>query len=755
MLRAWIEQLIDRYNKNIQSATNPTNIQRIAKKVRTSSSATGPTLNHENIAPLPINSIIFNPYYHPAFYSSYIPFSYGPTTHLIPITHVSYPQQEYHHRLFIPVHAQLPYEYTQVPIMSPTLINDHPKIKIPTNVPPHYVPSNNQGEIQDHDHAQDHDGFEQQHVTGLRPGDHAQIDQENYDEYGKPIPAIRDGKLIDNINTLPSSMSTAPHQIYESQEAEFLPSTNDITMSTTFVPMTVSDNPSTPEAFGGPVSQTPLDNEYRSSDKLSSTIKLVSLQPVTKEPYLMSTTVDLETTTGVETASAYENNQEDESSTIQGVDQLNEARESSDTTADISDTLILNVEKTPKTNNATQTPEATTILSSSLYSTTSSVPTPLQCTNNNCSTTKSTYIMTRSVETTNHQVSHKSPTRMEPIYSSTQPASINDEQTNAISSSTRPSLTSTSISEMKKYPLTSSLMSNNGTSEALTTLYPTFFQPSDKYNEHTLTILNNTTSTSRLQSLNFNITTTTELIETETRQAPLTTNNGQNSSNNVVQNLNMPITLNNENKYKYNTSAKTKNYNLSSGLNTIPNEYLVNRTQAITEKSDVLTNIKMDHYSPAIANETSSSLKPTVTTNKSFTVHKKTSFTTAPGDSTYRTSANNQDRHTSGTSSLTPQTLKGSDLWYSHLYTQTPPKKELNEEQIDFLLKKLIKLLRPEIEKQSITKDSISRFVTPKHADQEKLVYIILPWIRDTNKNVRNEEQTESTTGPLKTSDKI
>ncbi|XP_025407715.1 filamentous growth regulator 23-like [Sipha flava] len=754
VLRAWIEQLIKRYNKNVQSATNPTNIQRIAKKSRTSSSATGPALNHENVAPLPINSIIFNPYYHPTFYSSYIPLPYGPTTHLIPITHVSYPQQEYHHRVFIPVHAQLPYEYTQVPnIMSSTLINGHPKIKRPTNVPLHYVPSNIQDEIQDYDQAQDLDGFGQQHVTA----EHAQIDQGIYDENGKPIPATRDGKLVDNINNLPSTMSTEPHQMNESQKAEFLSSTNDITMSTTPVSMTISDNPSTSEAFGDPVSQTPSDNVYRSSDKLNSTMKLLSSQSVTKEPYLIKTSEDLETTTEIVTTSSYVNNPEDESTKTEEDYQPNEPRESVDTTTDISDTSVINVENASKINNTTQTPMATTIFSALLYSMTPSAPTTLQCKNNDCSTTNSTYDMTRSVKTTKHQDLHESPVQMGSIYSSTQSASINYKQSNAISSSTR--LPPTSNSEI--LPYTSSIMPNNvllslQVSEALTTLQPTFLQPFDKYNESTPTSINDTTSIQRLQSLNHNITTTTKLIETETRTTPLIKNNGQNNSKNVAQNVSILMSLDISKKHEHDASAKTEKDNFPLGLNITPSENLVSRTQTSTEKSDVLTNIEMGRYPPAIASETSSSLKPIMKSTKLFnSIQNKALFTTVSGESTYRTSANDQDRHTSGTSSLTPQTLKGSDLWYSQLYTQTPPKKELNEEQIDFLLKKLIKLLRPEIEKQSMTKDSITRFVTPKHANQEKLVYIILPWIRDTNKNVRNEERTENTTGPLKTFDKI
>jgi len=83
------------------------------------------------------------------------------------------------------------------------------------------------------------------------------------------------------------------------------------------------------------------------------------------------------------------------------------------------------------------------------------------------------------------------------------------------------------------------------------------------------------------------------------------------------------------------------------------------------------------------------------------------------------------------------------------VYTQQPVKKELNEEQLDFLLKKLIKLLKPEIEKQTLTEESVARFVTPKLGDRDKLIYIILPWVKEAAIRIENEKLADSNISSL------
>lgn len=719
-------------------------------------------------------------------YTNYVPFPYSPTTHLIPISHVPYP----HHSLFIPVHAQLPqYAYTQVPnIMSSTLISHYPEIKHPANVHQPYVPpsSSNQGAPEDHDvQTQEYlNGFEH-HVmppTGIHPDEHAdaQIDQEN----GNPTSVTRGGKLItDGNNVLPNLTPTISNQINESQKAELLPSTDNVLDGSPLTNQQQSGEPhhaistttesfeqSSSETLSGLVLQPSLqDIEHRPPDE-SSTIKLLSSPSVTKEPYLMPNSEDQETTTEIETVSTMD---PDIGSSIV---ELNEPREADDTVTDILETPTGTEENTPKINQTTQTPESTTTMSTLLYSTTPLSSIPL-CKNSDCSTTTSTHVTVPSIEiTTKHQDTNASSLQVKSVHSTPQPARIDDDNktTTTISSSTRPLPISTTISEvMTEYPHTTlidfdnKILSTSWISNELTTQKLKSSRSSDMSDKNTPTSLKDTTLTSTLRPFSSNIiTTTTELIKTTISPTPLITYSDQNNAKNVDQDISVSahnestvtqstVTVNTPDRHQEVTGKTTEN-NLPSGLNIMSTKSFISRTPTTTEKLDVYTNVKTDLYPRTSAKETSNSLAPIATqTNPSTFVQKKSSISTALGDSTYRVSANNQDRYTSGTSSLIPQTLKGSDTWYSHLSTQPPRKNELNDEQIDYLLKKLIKLLRPEIEKQSITEYSFSRFLGSNHADQKKLVYVILPLISETNKNVRNEEQAESTTGPLKTSDKI
>lgn len=614
----------------------------------------------------------------------------------------------------------MPYEY----VMSSTLTNN-PDVDYPQMNTLHYAPSNDQV----------HGDSPPTPLGG--PVEHAHTDQEkNYD---------RNGKLLvdhhtDNILPNPTSAS---HQTNRSQTGEkLLPSaTTDTTVEpyTSQPSVTESDEPSAPETTLRP----PDDYYYRLSDESSTINVLLSSPSVTKKPYSSSSPEDPGTTTEIETVTAYVDSEEQEkSSEVEGHDRPDEPQEPVDTTMTTDFMETSTEEKPSKTNTSTEKPDATS---------------------HSASTTKYAYVTTAaSIETTERQYSRESPVQARSVYPTTEPASVNYEQSGAISLSTTPSSrpTSTSISKTTN---TASILPNN---EPLSLLVSREFstprsisvESSGENNENTPTVLKDTTLTSTLQPLNGDIIdTTTELIEVGSTQWIAI--NGQNNAENVDQDTSILAhteTTNQNSKSLYKHASMVTNpeqNNLPSS--TTPSKSLVNRPQTTAGKLDMYTNVKTDYYPRPVVKETGSSLKLIGTPTKPSTnaVQRKPTFSTAPDDSTYRTSANNRDRYASKTS-LTPQSLKDSDIWYNHLYAQTPPKKELNDEQIDFLLKKLIKLLKPEIEKQSITKDSISRFVTPKHADQEKLVYIILPWIRDTSKNVGNEEQMEGITSPLKTFDK-
>lgn len=207
-------------------------------------------------------------------------------------------------------------------------------------------------------------------------------------------------------------------------------------------------------------------------------------------------------------------------------------------------------------------------------------------------------------------------------------------------------------------------------------------------------------------------------------------------------------------------NVETVKTNLPYDTNT-SNSY-PSQIYSTTEKTTIYSENKtIDNFPHTTKEKTRNSLRSIVTSIKPRNnIQKKPQLIGVSNDLKYRKSSDNRDRYMAKTE--TPKTYKNAELWYNDMYTQSPYKKELNEKQIDYLLKKIIKLLKPEIEKQIVTNENTSKLVTPKLGDQEKIVNIILPeniilpmYFTDAAKNIKNEERLQSNKNPLKTPDKL
>ncbi|VVC44481.1 Hypothetical protein CINCED_3A021258 [Cinara cedri] len=776
ILRAWIEQFIEKYNKNVQSSTEITNIQRIAKKSRARTS-TKPVPEHRNIAPLPIYPFFFNPYYHQTIYSKYIPLTYGTPPHLVPVSQVPSSQDEYHHHFLIPLHAQYP--YTHIPsFISSTPIVDFSKIKNSinsiTNKPP-----NNQNTFSIYDKPQEIPAAidNTNNISNQKPDGFNHIPpkiEHHFEDHLKEKPnPIRDGKLLDgnkdNLDLIPTTVPTiTTYQFNESQKVQNLPlsTTGDKHIDSS----TSSDINSNPET-----DHVTLTSMSTTLSDISNPLKIIS-SSVPQLPFddKLTTIAQFSSPTTEQSETTTSNNISDENSTIDDSTYSSElpenqqnARSSNnkETTTGIPKTFNETEEKTTVIINKKLT---TNIETASLPSDITSYPTTtlfsmLQIENNNSQTPKFPSIISPNITTTLHDDLHYSPIQMRSIFSTTQSTNVNivsDNQSELITPSIHLPLISTTISETTTVPFI--------TAQSSTIMIPSSSPLPEKFNsdqtsshpiitfdENNNTKLSNTDYTSMFSTLR-PLNTTNSRLEDKTENNLSTVVNR--SIKSTTQNINIS-TLNN----KLVTSPPTTLITISStkrlgprvispkphienSQKNIPSDIkmsskIYSETKSSTEKSMNTYKIKKTfNYIPSTTDkpkETSSkslimAIKPNNSTQKKFT-----------DDSKHKTTTNSPD------SDITEptETNRDSELWYNHLNIQNPHKEKLNKDQVGFLIKKLIKLLKPEIDNQPITKESLAGVITPKLGDQEKLVYIIVPWGRDTIENIENQKQQENNMG--------
>ncbi|XP_050422750.1 uncharacterized protein LOC126834686 [Adelges cooleyi] len=117
ILQAMINKFVYNYKSiGVQPSTKPsTHIQRISKKRQDNSPPIVPSYP-ESAAPIPfpINPFFTNPHYHHAVYTNYVPL----TTHVqvLPMPDLVYPQEESHHRIYVPLSQPYPYRYEHIPV---------------------------------------------------------------------------------------------------------------------------------------------------------------------------------------------------------------------------------------------------------------------------------------------------------------------------------------------------------------------------------------------------------------------------------------------------------------------------------------------------------------------------------------------------------------------------------------------------------------------------------------------------------------
>ncbi|XP_008184768.2 uncharacterized protein LOC103309887 [Acyrthosiphon pisum] len=803
ILRAWIEKLIERYSTNIQSPTESTNIQRIAKKSRTSTTQIN-MLDDDHIATLSIYPFLVNPFYQPSIYSSYIPLTYDATTHLLPVGQVPYQKDEYHHRFLGPLHTQFPVGYTNVPgIMSPTLINNEPEIKKTMNIP-NYIPPSNQEVIQKHDKElhtseqiinQNKDNFDHTSPIGLDMEDPIKIYQKKYDKIEQPNSKM-DRKLHDHLtaddlpNTLTAeqNQTTGSHEVQDLQPSTFF-SVFDTTMPldtihfpktylvSTLPPLTISNEPNKSETYRNSVSQVPL-----SSDEFSTVTQILLNHSTAQEP--LSNTKQLVTTsvTPYSSTTASEKNQEDTFEKRSRPDESrNSHRYSNDKyTTDILKTSIINIsEISTEMTKTTRNPEVLNALSTLPTTTTTTIfSTPL-CENND--TKISTPSSVARAETDIHAKSYNVPVQKvngKPDKKFTTFSNGQDNINNLIRSSTRPSVISITTSETSTLPYTkissSSMIFTSSPSQHKyysSTKSPDVKSSTDKNNKIQSTSLRYTSLLPTiLQPLNIKNITTTILVDTKTEKSPQITYNTNKYIKNIKQNTNTPrhqdgttissststIFIPSHNVFNTDTPVKTVQNNLPSDITMYSNNYQSQNIPTSTEKSNTYKDSNINTYfSTTTKGIKKSTLKPTVAPiNQYNSVQRKIPLDIVSGDSKFRKTTYNEDRYITETPN-TSQSIEDSELWYNHMYPQNVLKKKVNEEQIHVLLKKIIKLLKPEIEKQTLTKESVARLVPSRLGDPEKFVYIIYPWIIDEAKNIEHEERAKINKNPLIISDKL
>lgn len=685
---------------------------------------------------MPVYPVLLSPYYQNNIYSSYIPLAYSTTNHPIPISQISYPQEDdYYHRYLdtiVPLHRQL---HTNIPNSTP--INNNSKIKIPINVQT-YISQNNLNEtlINDMKKSLNQNIEESDHTLPIVLNNKEPIQN----IYKNDEKSIRNKKLLDSLDNTSTSIKAEAIELNNSQEVQQSLSTTGDQLhaynlteiidfheknNITSTPMSITTEP-----------QIFLDKNYRVSDELITKSPYIS--SVTGQPNAIIETESLTTSKNIFNQTklfSKENKESNESGEIHhNLNLLNNINITTEST-DITKTSIKNEKNSTVLINTTQTPKTLITLSS--------------------------LIITSSNKTTIRVDPYDSSIQMRSAHTILQPNKVNryDNQSNLISSST--AVSSPPSTTMSKTILSYKTSQSPTFKTTLLQELPEEFISNISTNSNKEPFKNKTIETTinennvsllpSLQLLNDIKTTTSMLIDTKTEQNTSIMKNVHKYNTNIKQNTIIP-------NY-YRASPK------SSSINTIsvPSQKFIkqepilrtflpsnifsksNLNHTVTEeKSNTYEDGNTDHNLSKTTKESrKNSLKSiTIPTESHDPIETDYSLVTTPNYLKYRKTTDNQNQYIDK-SIQTPQTIKESELWYSSIHKQNIPKKELNDEQINFLLNKLIKLLKPEIEKQTITQESMARFVAPKLGDQEKFVYIILPLIKNAAKNMENGEQTE------------
>lgn len=679
------------------------------------------------------------------------------TTHLIPVSHVPYSQKEYHHQIFVPLHTQYPYGYSNVPaIISSTPINIDPSIKFPgyiqTDIP-----------VYNHDKIRKYDKSDNV-ITDDQINDHTQVKpiglpseepvqiHHAKDDSPEELNPLKNEKLLNNKNYVSNPMTM---EINQTNTLQDLSLSNEADDSRASMPSDTNEK----------LQLLSKDKSYLTNDS-NATTQLFS-KPNTQELYFSTTTEHSNTTIETESKKASKNDFK-EASIVDNKNQLVELREvqpehellnNKNLTTDILEGTKV-IEKTLTTQSLEiETSKISTTSSTSLYPTTTQFSTTL-CENNDCQISNSSNTTT-SVKTTVQVDLNDNSIQGQSTHSSTPVTKINDEYVDQLRS-----ITSLTVSQISNTVLeTTTLPYENSKSTLvalpLSPLQLTSFQtPNYKMAENT----NNATQsigvldTSTLPTIKIqknNDTVISTLAVSKSEPTPLIARNNNDNTNNIEQNANIPL-HHDELKVLSPTTTiftitqsdpiiRTLENNLSTTKITTTDNYR-DQISTTTKKLNVHTEDAMNHNFPVITKEPKKNLLKlkTTTVKPHSSIQKLIPLSKIVDDSKQKISLNNQNRFLPKTEP--PQTLDDSELWYSNqMNNQNLPKKELNKAQIDFLLKKLVKLLKPEIEKETLTNDSVTRFITPKIGDQDKLIYIIFPWVKDATKNMENEESTEVT----------
>uniref|UniRef100_A0A2S2PD73 Uncharacterized protein n=1 Tax=Schizaphis graminum TaxID=13262 RepID=A0A2S2PD73_SCHGA len=735
-----------------------------------------PMLDHEHIAALSMYPFLINPLYQPSIYSSYIPLPYDATTRLIPIGQVPYQKEEYHHRFFGPLHTQFPIGYTNVQgIMSSTLINNDPEVNETVNVP-NSIPPGNQEVIKKYDNQshtpeqklnQSQDYIDHTSTQGLNLEELIKNDQKKIDiseqQNSKSDRKLLDQTIVDDLQNTVTADQNQMSESYEIQDLQPITTTiesnntsmtlNTINFTETYQTSTISslnisNKTSKSKIYSNSVSQFSL-----SSDQLVKHINLPNHSTTQEPTFLSNTDKNQEITLTFEERSqqnklqkAHHYSNHKLTADILKVPIINIGEISTETAITRQDSKLINVFPMPP-----------------LTTTTTLFSTPL-CENNYSEITSSSHsprITSNGKEKNNPSSDQKlkkyinGQDNIMNLNSSPTPPSAISILTSKISTFSYPKTYSaiilTSSQPHHKYfsstqsPYAKYITDKNNkiqpTSLRYTSLLPTIFQPLN---------INNTITTS-------------VLVETKTEPTPSNTMNSNKYTNSITQNTNAPrhhdgltrptstskITIT-PHDFFY-TESRVKNIQNNSTSDKNMYSYQSPKIPTATKKSNTHKDDDINNYLSITTEETKrSSFKPTVMPIKqNNSAQKKLPLITDSDDSKFRKLTYNQETLNS------PRSTEDSELWYNHMYPQNPLKKEPNEEQIHFLLKKIIKLLKPEIEKQTLTKESVARLVPPRLGDPEKFVYIIYPWVIDAAKNLENEERTKINANSSTTSDKL
>lgn len=691
--------------------------------------------------------------------------AHSATTHLIPVLHVPYSQKEYHQQILVPLHTQYPYGYSNVPgVISSTPININSNTKIPGYIQTE-IPVYSHDKIRKYDKLDnvitDDQNNNHTHVKPIDlPSEEPVQINHTKDDGPEELNPLKNEKLPNNKNYLSNPMIMETNQTNKLQDVSLL---NEADNSRASMPSDTNKN----------LQFLSKNKSYLTNDS-NATTQFFS-QPNTQESYLstttqkayFSTTTEHSDTT-IETKSEnVSKNDFKEASIVDSKIQLDELREvqpdhelsnnKNQTTNILEGTN--DIEKTLTTKPLEiETPETSTTSSTSLYPTTTQFSTTL-CENNDCQKSNSPNT-TASVKTRVQVDLNDNSIQRQSTHSFTPVTKINDEYVDQLRS-----INSLTVSQVSNTVLETTIFPYENTKSPtvalplspsqFTTLFQTPYYKTMKNTNNATQSMGlldaSTLPTIPIQKNNDTVISTLAVSKTE--PTPLIAKNDNNNTNNIEPNANNPL-YHAELKVLSPTTTiftptqsdpivSTLENNLSTTKITTTDNYK-DQIYTTTKKLNVHTEDAISHNFPVTTKEPKKNLVKlkTTTIKPHSSVQKLIPFSKIVDDSKQKIPLNNQNRFLPKTEPS--QTLDDSELWYSNqMNTQNPPKKELNKAQIDFLLKKLVKLLKPEIEKETLTNDSVTRFITPKIGDQDKLIYIIFPWVKDATKNMESEESTE------------